>query len=78
MPGGPVRLTVSSPNPGVKPGSPLARGGAGDGADGPDPPAPPAVPPGAWVALPDRYADPQSSGLGGTVRGDTVIDLDLQ
>src|SRR5205823_14560750 len=32
-PGRPVRLTVSSPNPGVKPGSPLARGGAGDGAE---------------------------------------------
>jgi hypothetical protein len=82
VPGGPVKIAVSSPNPGAKPGSPAAagegrkvKGGTGDlpGEEA----GPPGAAPAGWVALPEKYADPQTSGLANSVRGDTVINLDL-
>jgi hypothetical protein len=79
VPGGPVKIAVSSPNPdGAARGGPaaaIARGGAGDLGGGPDPN--PVVQSKTWFAIPDKYADPQQSGLTGTVKGDTIINLDL-
>jgi hypothetical protein len=77
VPGGPVKIAVSSPNPdGSSRGGPAAaNAGTGDG------PAPEALanrpPAGAWIRLPEKYSDPQKSGLTGTVNSDTVIDIDL-
>lgn len=70
VPSGSVKICVSSPNPDVSARGP---GAAGDGGGDPTP-KPKA---GAWFALPEQYNDPQKSGLTGTVRGDTTIDVDL-
>jgi hypothetical protein len=77
VPGGPVKLCVTSTNPdGAARGGPAAeRSAASDrAAAGANRSLPPA---GAWIAIPDKYTDPQQSGLTGTVKGDTTIDLDL-
>src|SRR5262249_45736144 len=81
VPGGPVKLCVTSPNPdaGRKSGGPAPKGGVGDAGGGSGggaaPPAPPLLPKGAWVQIPAKYADPNTSGLTGTVNRDTTIDL---
>jgi hypothetical protein len=84
--GGPVKIGVMSPNPdGATRGSTPVGGRPGAGAAGDlggkaAAPAQPAVAlpaPGAWFALPDKYADPLQSGLTGTVQGDTVLNVDL-
>ncbi len=78
VPGGPVKLCVTSPNPDTKKKEgavPANHGGHdGPGAD----PTRPLPPPGAWRRIPEKYDDPQKSGLIGTVNSDTVIDLPLQ
>jgi hypothetical protein len=77
VPGGPVKLCVTSPNPDAgKQRGGAGRGGAGDveaggGAAGVS------LPKGAWFLIPEKYADPQRSGLTGTVHNDTTIDLKL-
>jgi hypothetical protein len=83
VPSGDVTFLVASPNPdsGTRESAvgKKKNGGAGDlggAAGGPEPA--PAVPKGAWVPLPDDYADPAKSGLKKTVKGDSVIDLDLK
>jgi hypothetical protein len=75
VPGGPVKICVTSPNPDtVARGGPAPRGTASDRADA----APVAKPPdGSWVELPEKYSDPEKSGLTGTVNGNTTIDLNL-
>lgn len=89
VPVGPVKLGVSSPDPGTtppkgrpnaggkKPDDPRAKSRAGrEKEDGPDLPKPP---PGAWFALPKKFADPQSSGLTGEVTGgETTLDIDVK
>lgn len=67
VPAGPAKVGVSSPDP-----KPSARTRAGDDervkvADGP--------PPGAWFPLPDKYADPATSGLTVQVGGPGDIEL---
>ncbi len=76
VPGGPVKISLTSPNPdgNVRGGPAATAGGAGDGGGGNTAPA---IKPGAWFAIPEKYSDPQKSGLTGTVRGDTTIDVDL-
>src|SRR5262245_13565118 len=77
VPSGPVKITVSSPNPddAIRGGPAAARGkGAaaqGDlgGGDQPLPPRDP-IPPGSWMAIPEKYSDLEKSGLTGNVRGD--------
>lgn len=67
-----------------------AGGGKGGGALGEDPrekflreqggtPAapPPAPPSGAWFALPEKYRDPMTSGLNGTVTAGQPLNIDL-
>jgi hypothetical protein len=78
VPSGPVKLTVSSPNPdGTDRGGPAAAN-AGTG-DSPGREAGVTRPPaGTWTAIPERYSDPNQSGLVGTVSSDTVINLDLR
>jgi hypothetical protein len=77
VPSGQVRITVSSPNPdGTGRGGPAAaNGGLGD-SPGPEAAAT-RPPPGIWFPIPAKYSEPSRSGLTGTVRGNTVIDLDL-
>ncbi len=77
VPGGPVKIGVTSPNPdGTNRGGPAAqRGGTGDGVGGSDPA--PVIKAGTWVALPEKYGDATKSGLTGTVNGDTAIDIDV-
>jgi hypothetical protein len=83
VPGGDVTFLVASPNPDGsrdmvgkknKPGGDSDL--AGPAAGGPEPA--PTVPKGAWVPLPDDYSNPAKSGLKGTVKGDTVINLELK
>jgi hypothetical protein len=75
VPGGPVKIAVSSPNPdGTSRGGPAAqRGGDLAGAE----PPPPVIKSGGWFPIPDKYSNPETSGLTGTVNADTVINLDL-
>lgn len=76
VPDGPVKIGVSSPNPdGTNRGGPAAnQGGAGD-RGGADPT--PAIKAGKWFPLPEAYSDPLKSGLTGTVKGNTVINVEL-
>jgi hypothetical protein len=73
VPGGPVKILVTSPNPGDgrRPGG-VARGGGDLEAKGARAPAT------KWVPLPDKYGDLAKTDLTGTVEGDTVIDLHLK
>jgi hypothetical protein len=77
VPHGPVKLGVSSPNPDAR-----ARGGPAAQAsleDADRAAAAGAPPPGrAWVEVPEKYGDPLSSGLTGTVRSAMTIDLTLE
>lgn len=76
VPHGPVKFCVTSPNPAAKKLTAPPKHG---GADLPDPDPAQALPPaGAWVLIPEKYADFQQSGLIGTVDSDTVIDLPLK
>lgn len=36
------------------------------------------TPPVNWVAIPEKYGDPQSTTLTGTIKGDTSLDLELK
>ena|SRR5262245_912624 len=78
VPTGPARFAVSSPNPdGTARGGPAAaNGGAGDRGS-PGEGGPPNPPPGAWVALPEKYNDPLQSGLTGTIGASSTVDLVL-
>lgn len=86
VPSGEVTFLVASPNPNTGPrestsgGKGKRRGGDSDLASpapgGPEPA--PALPKGAWMPLPDDYADPTKSSLKRTVKGDTVVELDLK
>jgi hypothetical protein len=58
VPVGPAAVGVSSPDPAP---SPRARALGGD--ENRSRPGPPPVPPRAWFKLPDKYADPATSGL---------------
>lgn len=69
VPTGPARVGVSSPEP------PPAGKGSRSGDSRVKVPAPP--PPGAWVRLPDKYADPTTSGVTVTVGGGPA-DIDLK
>src|SRR5262245_32889412 len=79
VPGGPVKITVSSPNPNIAQRAraigPGPRGGAGDLEEAAPPP--PTAPTG-WVEIPPEFADPEQSGLTGTVKSATIINLDLE
>lgn len=69
VPVGPAQVGVASPDP-----KPSARGGRGGDERVP---AGPQLPPGAWFPLPDKFANPQTSGL--TVQvGSGSADLDLK
>ncbi len=76
-PPGPVKLCVTSTNPdGAARGGPAAaRSSVSDqaAADRTRPPPPAA----AWVGIPEKYTDPERSGLTGIVKNDTTINLDL-
>lgn len=77
VPNGPVRILVSSPNSNaVKPGGPPPTSGTQGDIEGA--PAQPAAKPGEWTELPGKYADPAQSGLTGTVKSNTIINLDLE
>ena len=82
VPTGPARFTVTSPNPGDTLQANLKRGpsrGVGDLDSQPAPPPQPAPGPGGWFSIPDKYGDPDQSGLTGTVGSPkTNIDLELQ
>ena len=41
-------------------------------------PAQPKPPPEQWFPLPDHFADPNTSGLTGTVKSDQLLDIDLK
>ena len=74
VPVGPCRVAVLSPLP--------AQAGAGQLPDkdkqGPGRPAGRRSPPPGWVKLPERYGDPEKSGLGCDVgRGTTTYDVEL-
>jgi hypothetical protein len=58
VPVGPAAVGVSSPDP-----APSARARALGGDEKRSRPGAPPVPPGAWFPLPDKFADPATSGL---------------
>ncbi|MDY3560114.1 carboxypeptidase-like regulatory domain-containing protein [Gemmata sp. JC673] len=74
VPGGSVKIGVTSPNP-----SGAGRGGRGAAAALSEAPreGPGTAGAGSWVELPDKYTDPLKSGLSGAVSGDTRLDIDL-
>jgi hypothetical protein len=76
VPEGPVKLCVTSTNPdGAARGGPAAaRAEIADRASSGPSRLPSA---GAWIAIPEKYSDPEQSGLIGTVKKDTTIDLNL-
>ena len=82
VPNGEVKFLVASPNPNSGSRESIGtkkKNVAGDVGGTPGEPAPaPAVPKGGWMPLPDEYADPTKSGLKKTVKGDTVIELELK
>lgn len=67
VPTGPARVGVSSPDPAPRKGQ----------EPNPRVASPPALPPGAWFPLPDKFANPQTSGLTVQVGGGPA-DLDLK
>jgi hypothetical protein len=94
VPAGAVKVAVVSDNPAGRSagrGAVTPRGAgkvAGDIQDprealgfrqesGPEPPKPP---PGAWFPIPERYGDPQSSGLTGEVKPgrESELNIDLR
>lgn len=84
VPNGEVTFLVASPNPNTGPRESVAgrKKGGGDSdlagsAPGGREPAP-ALPKGAWMPLPEDYSNPAKSELKKTVKGNTVIDLDLK
>lgn len=90
VPVGKVKIGVFSPKPdgthkGGR-GAVSAVGGKGDPNDPRDkfksapPPEPPKPQPGAWFPLPDKFVEPEKSGLTGEVKSskETVLDVDLK
>ena len=88
VPSGPVKIGVVSP----KPQEPRGGGARGAGAPDPNDPRekfakqqgitqdpPRQLPPaGAWFAIPDKFADPNTSGLTGTVKSGSEIAVELK
>jgi hypothetical protein len=70
VPAGAARVGVVSPKPSG------GRGGR-EGSDSRVAAGPPEPPPGAWFPLPDKFADPNASGLTVQVDGGPV-DIDLK
>ena len=79
VPSGPVKVLVTSPRPaGENRVAPPIGGGDTDISKGPDPAAVQAAPDG-WFPIPDKYGDPTTTTLTGTVRSPMVtIDLTLE
>jgi hypothetical protein len=72
VPVGLAKVSVSSPDP-----TPSARARQLSETEGRPRPAPPSLPPGAWFPLPEKYADPATSGLTLHVGRDSP-DIDLK
>lgn len=75
---GAVKVAVSSPPP---PGTPpVGKQDPRDASDKPTEP-PPAAPPEVlknWVAIPNKYGDPNESGLTGAAKSGQPLNLDLK
>jgi hypothetical protein len=91
VPTGPVKVGVTSPKPpDDKPGK-GGKGRAAAGGGNPDDPREkflreqgitpneplPPPPPGAWFPLPEKAADPMTSGVSGTVAAGQPLDIDV-
>ena len=75
VPSGVVKICVVSPNPDIgKRDGLAARNGGGVRRNRNTFRAPPSN----WVPIPEKYGDPQTTNLTGTVNRDTIIDLELK
>lgn len=81
---GPVKVAVSSPPPpGSEPPKKAKVAGGRDAGEDDKQPPPAATPADAavaknWVPLPEKYGDPDKSGLTATVAAGQPLDLDLK
>ena len=91
VPTGPVKIGVDSPDPAQESRSASRGGDAGKdkkdslGIEDPRahlkqdlPPDRPKPPPGKWFPIPEKFADPNSSGLTGTVESGKPLNIDLK
>lgn len=91
VPAGPVKIGLFSPKPQddtpLKTGKTVAALKEGKTTEPEDPrakfksappPEQPKPPPGAWFPIPDKYNDPQSSGLSGEVKSGQPLDIELK
>lgn len=80
VPNGEVKFLVASPNPDAGTRESIGKkkgGGDGDLAGGAAAGPGTSIPKGAWMPLPEEYSLPDKTNLKKSVKGDTVIELEL-